>query len=114
VFCSRGDDNDKNNNYIKNNTYTPIYYLLNAFNNSLPNIKLKCTTSQETKNIIKSLKPKNTCGYFEILTTLLEISSVYIISPSNHIRNTSLSKGMFPQCLKYSVEKLSHSHVSNW
>jgi hypothetical protein len=43
-------------------TCTPIYYLLNAFNNSLPNIQVKSTT-QETENISKSLKPKNTYGF---------------------------------------------------
>jgi hypothetical protein len=30
-----------------NNTYTEIYYFLNAFNNSYPNTKLKSKTTQE-------------------------------------------------------------------
>jgi len=33
------------NNY--NNTCTQIYYILNAFNNSFPNTKLKSTRTQE-------------------------------------------------------------------
>jgi hypothetical protein len=43
-------------------TYTPLYYLLNACNNSFPNIKVKSTTTQEIENNGKSLKPKNTYG----------------------------------------------------
>jgi hypothetical protein len=36
------------------------------FNISYPNINLKFTTTKETENIIKSLKPKNSYGYDEI------------------------------------------------
>jgi hypothetical protein len=64
------DDDDDNGNddtsYRDNNIYTLIYYLLSAFNNFFPNIKLKCTTMQETESIIKSFKPKNMYGYDEI------------------------------------------------
>jgi hypothetical protein len=51
--------NNNNNSNSNNNTYIPKYYLLNAFNSSFPNIKLKSATTQETENIIKYLKPKN-------------------------------------------------------
>ena len=84
--------------------YTPIYYLLNAFNNSFPNIKVKFTTTQEIENNSKSPKPKNTYGYDEIPNNLPPKSSVHISLPLNHICNTFLSS-VFPQCLKYSVMK---------
>jgi hypothetical protein len=77
-------------------TYNPKYYLLNACNNSCPNIKLKSATTWETENIIKSLKPKNTYGYDEIPTNLLKVRAVYINSPLNHICNASLLSGIFP------------------
>jgi hypothetical protein len=78
-------------------TNTPIYYLLNAFNlNSPPNIKLKSTITQETKNFIKSLKPKNAYGYDKIPANLLKINSVYINSPLSNICNMYLSLGIFP------------------
>jgi len=64
------------NNY--NNTYTQIYYFLNAFNNSFPNSKLKSSTIQEIKNIMKSLKPKNAYGYDAMPSDLLKISLIYI------------------------------------
>jgi hypothetical protein len=42
----------------------------------------------------------NTCGYREISIKLLKISSAYITSPLNHICNTSLLSGAFPQLVK--------------
>jgi hypothetical protein len=63
-------------------------------------MKLISTTKQANENIIKYLKPKNTYGYDEIPTNLLNISSVYINSPLYHIRNIFLSLGTFPQHLK--------------
>ena len=84
--------NDSSSNRDNNdNTYIPIYYLLNAFYNSFPNIKLKSTTTQEIKNSIKKLKPKYTYGYDEIPNNLLKISLVYISSTLYHMCNTSLS-----------------------
>ena len=69
--CVDDDDgNDDTSNRDNNiHIYTLIYYLyylLSAFNNFFPNIKLKYTTIQEMENIIKSLKPKNMYGYDEI------------------------------------------------
>lgn len=92
------------NNVLMTMMYTPIHYLLNAFTKNFPHIKNKSTT-QDTENILKFLKPKNTCDCDEIPTNLLKISSVYITSPLNHICNISLSSGVFPQCLKFSVVK---------
>ena len=63
-------------------------------------MKLISTTKQANENIIKSLQPKNTYGYDEIPTNLLNISSIYINSPLNHICNIFLSLGTFPQHLK--------------
>jgi hypothetical protein len=78
---------------------------LKAFNNNFPNIETKSTTTQELENIIKSLKPKHTCGYDEIPTNLIKISLVNISSALNHVCNTALFYGIFPQCLKYCVVK---------
>jgi hypothetical protein len=61
--------------------------------------------NKEIESIIKSLKLKNTCGYDDISTKLLKITSVYITSPLNHICTTSILSGSFPQCLKYSIVK---------
>jgi hypothetical protein len=74
-------------------------------NNSFSNIQLKISTTKNIESIIKSLKPKNTCGYDEMSTKFLKINSVYITSPLNHLCNTSLLSGVFPQCLKYSIVK---------
>jgi hypothetical protein len=50
----------------------PSHYLTQAINNSFLNIQLKFSTTKEIECIIKSLKPKDTCGYDEIFTKLLK------------------------------------------
>jgi hypothetical protein len=87
------DTNNNNNNEIHHtkdkhsNTINsdPSHYVAHAFNNSFPNIQIKFSRTKEIESIIKSLKPKNTCGYEEISTKLLKINSAYITSPLNHI-----------------------------
>jgi hypothetical protein len=64
--------------------------MTHAFNNSIPNIQLKFSTTKETENIIKSLTSKDMCGYDEIFTKLLKMSCVYVTSSLNHVSNTSI------------------------
>jgi hypothetical protein len=75
--------------YNVDNT-TPIHYLTQSFKNLFPNIHLKSVSSKEIKNIIKSLKPKNSLAYDGTSTKLLKISSPFIISPLTHICNRSI------------------------
>jgi len=67
---------------VDNNT--PLHFLTQSFKNLFPNINLKSVSTKEIKNIIKSLKPKNSLGYDGISTKLLKISSPFIISPLTH------------------------------
>jgi hypothetical protein len=78
---------------------------LPSFKALFPNIKLKFTSSKETENIIKSLKPKNSSGYDVISTKILKISSSFISFPLPHICNKSISLGIFPNYLKYAIVK---------
>jgi len=82
---------------------TPLHYLTPSFKNPFPNINLKSVSTKEIKNIIKSLKPKNSLGYDGISTKLLKISSPFIVSPLTHICNKSISSETFPDRLKYAV-----------
>jgi hypothetical protein len=59
---------DKHNSTIN---IDPSHYLAHDFNKSVPNIQLKFSTAKGIESIIKSLQPKNTCGYDEISTKLL-------------------------------------------
>jgi hypothetical protein len=59
-------------------------------------------TSNELKDIIKSLSNKNSSGYDEISSKVLKSSMPFILSPLTHICNRSLSTGIFPTRLKYS------------
>ena len=68
-------------------------------------MKLKNTTTGEIEKIIKELKSKRSCGYDEITTEILKISSVFIVSPLTYICNRMLSTGTFLDRLKYSEIK---------
>jgi hypothetical protein len=82
-----------------------VIHHTHAFNNPFLHIELKFTATKENESIMKSLKLKNTRGYDKISTKLLKISSDYIISPLNHICNTSHLSGAFSQRLKCSTVK---------
>ena len=62
----------------------------------------KPTTTIETENIIKTLKPKNLYGYDGISTKVLKLTAHFISSPRNYMCNKVITKGIFPDRLKYS------------
>ena len=95
---------NKLRSYTVDNT-TPLHYLTQSFKNPFPNINLKSVSTKEIKNIIKSLKLKNSSVYDGISTKLLKISSPFITSPLTHICNKSITSGTFPDRLKYAVVK---------
>jgi len=72
---------------------------------SAPPLVFKSFSTKEITQIIKSLKTKNSSGYDEINTKLLKISVNYICSPITHICNKSISTGIFPERLKFSIIK---------
>jgi hypothetical protein len=103
-------DNITNNNPVNNsvgdlNKNNLLNYLYSAFQQSFTNMKLKNTTTGETEKIIKESKSKRSCGYDEITTKILKISSLLIVSPLTYIRNRMLSTGTFPDRLTYSEIK---------
>jgi hypothetical protein len=94
-----------NNNIGSNNEETPLHYLLQLFSNPFPNIKFSNTSTREVERIIISLQSKSSHGYNEISTKILKVSAPFISSPLNYICNESLSTGIFPTCLKFSMIK---------
>ena len=101
------------NNYFVNATYSiqneNTDNTLTAHNNlkliypkSFPRIYMTPVTANEIKNIVKSLKLKNSHGYDEILPRVLKISLPYIISPITYLCNKAMSSGTFPTWLKFS------------
>jgi hypothetical protein len=72
---------------------------------SVPPLVFKSFSTKEITLIIKSLKTKNSSVYDEISTKLLKISVNYICSPITHICNKSISTGIFPERLKFSIIK---------
>jgi hypothetical protein len=85
----------------ENNT-DPIKYLFNILKHPFPNIQWFYTPTGETENI-KFLKTKNSGGYSEIPIKILKISASFIISLLTYICNKSLSSGVFPSRLKFSI-----------
>lgn len=79
-------------------------YLDQCVRDSFPPLVFKSFSTREIISIIKSLKTKNS-GYDEISTKLLKISASYICSPLTYICNKSISTGIFPERLKYSIIK---------
>ena len=90
-----------------------------VFNRPLGQIDLTPVTTQEIKNIIRSLKWKTSSGYDEIPPKLLKLSLPYITSPLTYLCNKSLTSGIFPSWLKHSqvtplLKKGSKSELSNY
>ena len=73
----------------------PLNYLYQVFTSQFPSIKLTPVTSQEIREIIKSLKWKNSHGYDEISMKISTISSPFIVSPLTYICNRMLSTAIF-------------------
>ena len=90
----------------------PSKYLINNFNSRLSRINWKYATTYEINTIIKSLKTKNSYGYYEIQKKILKLSAPFIISPLTYICNKSLSSGVFPKRLKYAVIKPVYKKVN--
>jgi hypothetical protein len=86
------------------NPYTYCYFYHHS-GDSYTLMVFKTFSTQEITSIIKSIKTKNSSGYDEISTKLLKISANYICSLLSYICNKSVSTGIFPERLKYSVIK---------
>jgi hypothetical protein len=95
-----------NNKYLTSESLDPLKYLHSAFTRPCTNIELKHTTSKEIEENIKPLKPKNSHGYDEISTKILKASSPSILSLITSIGNKILSRGIFPDRLKFSEKAL--------
>jgi hypothetical protein len=77
--------------------------MANASQTSFPSMRFTCTTEKEINSIVKSLKPSNSSGYYEITTFILKACSPYITSSLNYICNRVLFTGIFPDRLKFAT-----------
>ena len=113
-------DKIKSNNSLNTNstTYSPVN-LSQILNFQYDKIIFNNTSTGEIEEIIKNLPWKNACGYDEIPIKLLKISAPFISSTLCCIINKSLSTGVFPSRLKYSIvtpifKKGDKNNVSNF
>ena len=83
----------------------PISYLSEYYKEPFDKINWQYASTYEIRNIIKSLKTKNTYGYNEISNHIIKLSTPYITSSLTCICNAILSSGVFPDRLKYAIVK---------
>ncbi|PNF32223.1 hypothetical protein B7P43_G18229, partial [Cryptotermes secundus] len=93
---------NKNKLNTNNTNYSP-YNLAQLYNLKYNNINLHNTSTSEILKIIKNFAWKNSQGFDEIPLKLLKISAPFIASPLCYIINKSLSTGIFPDRMKYSI-----------
>jgi len=98
---------------------TAFSYLYKYYKKPFAKINCQYASTYEIRNVIKSLKPKNTYGYDEISNRIIKLSSPYIISPLTYICNAALGSGVFPDRLKYAIvkpiyKKGSKQDISNY
>jgi hypothetical protein len=62
-------------------------------------------TEAEIKSIINSLKAKDSSGYEEILSKILQLCGAQLSKPLSYICNKSISMDIFPESLKYVTVK---------
>jgi hypothetical protein len=103
---------------INNTTYCP-YNLSQILNLQCGNSVFHNTSTGEIEKIINLFPWKNACGYDEISIKLLKISAPFISFPLCCIINKSLTTGVFPTRLKYSIvtpvhKKGDKNDVSNF
>jgi hypothetical protein len=107
------------NKDITSNIINPIDYLYNLYSKPFTNLKWQYASTYEIEKIIKAIKSKNSCGYDEMSSCILKVSTLFIISPLTHTCNADLSLGIFRDRLKYAIvkpifKKGSKQDISNY
>ena len=77
--------------------------LLKKYPFEFPPMQIVPTTEGEIRSIIGSLKSKNSSGYDEISTKILQLFGNHISKPLAFIFNKSITIGVSPKQLKYTV-----------
>ena len=67
--------------------------------------QLKTVSEEKVLSIIKSIKPKHSCGFDGITANLLKKTAEIIYIPLTRIINSSITSGIFPEDWKLAVVK---------
>jgi len=97
---------DLNNN--SSDVDKALQLLRKSYPESTPVMKLIPVTETEVREIIKSLKNKNSSGYDEISNSMLKYCVNEISKPLTYIFNLSLRTGVFPDRFKHAVVRPIH------
>jgi hypothetical protein len=73
----------------------PLHIFFKYFNQPLKETSWHYTSTKEINSIINSLQSKNSYGYDEISTKIIQLSKPFIISPLTNICNKALVHGNF-------------------
>jgi len=87
------------------NNRKPLQYIQNHLKKYGNVVKWKYVITYELEKIIKSLNSKNSHGYEGISNKIIKASLPFIISPLTYICNEILKTGIFPDRLKYTIDK---------
>ena len=99
-FTSIADSiNIAKNNASNTNKINPIDYLHKFHGDNINKLIWKPVTTHEIEKIIRNMESKGSCGYDEISSRILKLSSPFIISPLTYICNAALNSGVFPNRL---------------
>ena len=102
------DKNNVDNKSNDENLPTFHYYLEHNYVHPSSYLVFKTFSTKEITSTIKSLKTKNSHGYYEISIEQLKISATCICSPLTYICSKSILSGIFPDHLKFSIIKLMY------
>ena len=97
------DTTDNTTLSINNDTF--MHFMSQAFTTKYPYMSSKPTITKGIKNIIKVLTAQNSQGYDYISTKILKIRSSFMSLPLNYVCNETVSTGILPDRLKYSIIK---------
>jgi hypothetical protein len=101
------------------NTDLAISLLKRRFANEYSDMIVIPITESELICIIASMKNKNSFGYDDVSNKILRLCGKFLSKPLAYIFNISLTHGIFPDPLKYSIvsplfKKGDRSQLSNY
>jgi hypothetical protein len=94
-----------NLNIKKTNVFTAMSHLYSHSQNGFPAMNFNVVTPDEIINIISKFKSKNSSGYDGVSNKIIKLCKQQISEPLAYIINKSLTMGIYPERLKYSVVK---------
>ncbi|XP_063381206.1 uncharacterized protein LOC134667714 [Cydia fagiglandana] len=92
-------------NMEENESHKPDNFRKDNIKFNSSTIYLKPTDQFEITKVIKSLRNSKSCGYDELMTSVIKENAEVLALPLSHLINLSMMQGTFPDKLKISIIK---------